>query len=85
MWGKVFDELFQDSDHRISAYFDRLEETQDDGELDEEELLDALISSGIKVSRRQAEVLLRTADKDGDGKIDKADWMYIASACGRGP
>ena len=79
MWGKVLDELLRSAgESNCEEFFDNMEGTQDDGALDKEELLDALEKAGIKVSQRQVEVLIRAADKDGDGKIDKDEWMDVA-------
>ena len=80
MWGKVMDELLRSAggEANCEEFFDNLEGTQDDGALDKEELLEELARAGISVSKRQVDVLIRAADKDGDGKIDKDEWMEIA-------
>jgi hypothetical protein len=60
----------------INAIFDRLDRDHN-GEIDSEELRDALDKAGMDISLFEVELMMRTADENSDGRISKSEWIKI--------
>ena len=54
------------------------------GMIEEDDLVTALGAARVKVHRDEIRLLMRMADKDRDGKIDRDDWEKLARMCTAG-
>lgn len=64
----------------LDAIFDFVD-TDASGEIDQDELFEALQTAGIKVTKREAVKMLQLADTDGDGTISREEWRILALNC----
>lgn len=58
---------------RLLGLFDEIDLDQS-GALNAEELYNALNKAGVKLSRTEVAVLVKAADRDGNGEIDRDEW-----------
>ncbi|CAB9525316.1 membrAne [Seminavis robusta] len=61
------------TDAELEEIFDRID-VDNSGTIDAEELYILLRSTGVKVTRRESDMMLHYADKDGNGTLDKDEW-----------
>jgi ribosomal protein L12E/L44/L45/RPP1/RPP2 len=62
----------------LHSYFDSISGADD--ELDEEGLYRALEQAGVQMSKEQVRTLMKSADKDGNMKLSKEEWVDVARA-----
>jgi hypothetical protein len=60
----------------LHSYFDSM--SGHDDELDEEGLHNALEQAGIQMSKEEVHMLMKSADKDGNMKLSKEEWVNAA-------
>lgn len=70
------------SDHHLDTVFDQVD-VDNSGDIDNQELFEALKIAGLDMSQKQCNSMMQLADKDGNGTIDRGEWKQMALACYR--
>ena len=66
----------EDSYTTLFELFDKIDEDKSGG-ISPDELLEALLHANVKVSAKEVRVLMKAADANGDGVIDRDEWASL--------
>ena len=61
------------TERQIEEIFERVD-VDKSGSIDRDELYNALRQTGIKITKRESNFMMKYADKDGDGVLSKREW-----------
>jgi uncharacterized membrane protein YoaK (UPF0700 family) len=61
------------TERQIEEIFERVD-VDKSGSIDRDELYNALRQTGVKITKRESNFMMKYADKDGDGVISKREW-----------